>query len=167
MIVAASFTDINFALSFWTAVTFLILLFVLSKFAWGPILAMVDAREKTISDAIEAAKKERAEAEKAAAETKAALDKSRAEMTELLRKSQAEVAAAKGELMAQAKKESEELLVQARKTIAEEQRLAVAQLTEKTADLAIAAAGKLIRAQMDPAQQKQLVEAYLKTLPQA
>jgi len=167
MLVAASFTDINFALTFWTIVTFTLLLVVLGKFAWGPMLAMVDQREKTISDAIEAAKKERADAEKVAAETKAQLEKARAEMAEQVRKSQADVAAAKTELMAQAKKESEELLVQARKTIAEEQRTAVAQLRAQVADLAIAAASKLVGAQMDAGKQKQLVEEYLKSLPQA
>ena len=167
MLLAASFTDINFALSFWTAVTFLLLLIVLSKVAWGPILAMVETREKTISDAIEAAKKERAEAEKASAEAKSALEKARAEMAEQVRKTQAEVAAAKGELMAQAKKESEELLAAARKTIAEEQRTAIAQLRAQTADLVVAAAARLIQAQMSPEQQKKLVEEYVKSLPNA
>ena len=55
----------NFALSFWTAITFGILLFVLGKFAWGPILQMIETREKTIGEAIESAKKERAAAEAA------------------------------------------------------------------------------------------------------
>ena len=123
---ADKFHEINFALSFWTLVTFTLLLIVLRKVAWGPILTMVETREKTIADAIEAAKKEMADAEKIAGETKAELDM-RAQMAELVRKSQGEVAAAKTELMAQAKKESEELLLQARKTIAEEQRTAVAQ----------------------------------------
>ena len=52
MSLAAGITDINVALSVWTAVTFAILLFVLGKFAWGPILQMMDAREKTIADAM-------------------------------------------------------------------------------------------------------------------
>ena len=44
MVVAASLTDVNFALAFWTALTFLILLVVLGKFAWGPILQMLETR---------------------------------------------------------------------------------------------------------------------------
>src|SRR5213082_4279426 len=102
MVVAASLTDVNFALSFWTAITFAILIVVLGKFAWGPILQMMEAREKTIADAIESAKRERAEAEKAAAEMRASLDKAHAEAAELIRRNQAEVAAAKNELMATA-----------------------------------------------------------------
>ena len=58
MVLAAGITDINIALSVWTAVTFVILLFVLGKFAWGPILQMIETREKSIAEAIESAKKE-------------------------------------------------------------------------------------------------------------
>src|SRR6266550_8386189 len=116
MVVAAGLTDVNFALSFWTALTFLILLVVLGKFAWGPILQMLETRERNIAEAIESAKRERAAAEAASAEMKAALEKARAEAAELIRQNQQEVAAAKAELMAQAKKESEDLLQAARKT---------------------------------------------------
>ena len=62
MLIAAGLTDINVALVVWTAVTFALLIVVLGKFAWGPILQMLETREKTISDAIESAKRERAEA---------------------------------------------------------------------------------------------------------
>ncbi|HUJ29008.1 MAG TPA: F0F1 ATP synthase subunit B [Myxococcales bacterium] len=165
MALAAGITDINVALSVWTAVTFAILLFVLGKFAWGPILQMIDTREKTIADAIEAAKKERAAAEAASAEMKAALEKARAESAELVRKNQQEVAAAKQELMMAARKESEELLAAARKTIAEESRQAVAELRAQAVDLAIEAANRLVQSSMDQGKQKQLVEEYLSQLP--
>jgi F-type H+-transporting ATPase subunit b len=165
MVLAAGITDINVALSVWTAVTFAILLVVLGKFAWGPILQMIETREKTIADAIESARTERAAAEAAAAEMRAALEKARQESAALVRKNQAEVAAAKAELMAQAKKESEDLLAAARKTIAEEKRQAIAELRSQAVDLAIEAAGKLVQASMDAKKQKQLVEEYLAQLP--
>src|SRR5258708_20479616 len=115
MLLAASFTDPSFALSFWTAVTFALLIVVMGKFAWGPILAMLETREKTIADAIESAKRERAEAEKAATEMRLTLDKVRAEAAELTRKNQQEIAAAKAVLMEDAKKEAEEGLLHAPK----------------------------------------------------
>jgi len=155
--VAAGLTDINFALSFWTFVTFVILLVVLGKFAWGPILQMIETREKTIADAIESAKRERAAAEAAAAEMRASL--------ELVRKNQQEVAAAKAELLARAKKESEDLLQAARKTITEEKRQALAELRGQAVDIAILAAGRLVQTSMDQQKQKQLVEEYLSQLP--
>lgn len=165
MLLAASFTDPNFALSFWTVVTFALLIVVMGKFAWGPILSMLETREKTIAEAIESAKRERAEAERAAVEMRASLERVRAEAAELMRKNQQEIASAKAELMAAAKKESEELLAQARKSIQEERRQAVAELRNQTVDLAIAAAARLLQGQMDAGKQRQLVEEYLANLP--
>jgi F-type H+-transporting ATPase subunit b len=165
MLLAAGLTDINFALSFWTAVTFILLIVVLGKFAWGPILAMIETREKTIADAIEAARRERAEAEKAAAEMRTALEKARAESAEIVRRNQTEVAAAKAELLAAARRDSEELLAQARKTIAEERRKTIAELRSQVVDLAIEAATRLVQLNMDSARHKQLVEEYLAQLP--
>jgi F-type H+-transporting ATPase subunit b len=165
MLVAASLTDINVALVVWTAVTFALLIVVLGKFAWGPILQMIETREKTIADALESAKRERAEAEKAAAEMHAALEKARQEAAEMVRRNQQEVAAAKAESMEEARRQSEELLKQARATIEEERRAAVAELRSQVVDLAIEAAGRLLATQMDEKKQRQLVEEYLEKLP--
>jgi len=166
MLLAAGLTDINVALVVWTLVTFGLLVIVLKRFAWGPILETIETREKTINDALESAKRERAEAEKAAADMRASLDKARGEAADLIRKNQAEVAAAKTELMAAARKESEALLVQARQSIEEERRAAVADLRSQVVDIAIEAAGRLLQVQMDEKKQRQLVEEYLAKLPQ-
>ena len=165
MLLLAALTDINTALSVWTLVTFVLLLIVLGKFAWKPILATIEQREKTIADAIESAKNARLEAEKASAEMKATLEKVRAESAELTRKTQAEVAAAKENLMAEARKQSDDLLNSARKTIAEERRQAVAELRGQAVDLAILAAGRLIQSNMDEKKQRALVEEYLAKVP--
>ena len=165
MVLAASLTDVNFALSFWTFVTFALLIVVLGKFAWGPILQMIEAREKTISEAIESAKRERAAAEAASSEMKAALEKVREESAQLLRKNQQEVDAAKADLMAAARKESDDLLAAARKTIGEEKRQAMVELRAQAVDIAIEAAGRLLQMNMDEKKQKQLVEEYLSQLP--
>ena len=165
MLLAAGLTDVNFALSFWTFITFALLIVVLGKFAWGPILQMIETREKTIAEAIESAKRERAAAEAASAEMRAALERAREESAELVRKNQQEVAAAKAELIAAAKKQSDELLTAARKTINEEKRQALAELRSQTVDLAIEAASRLVQMNLDENKQKQLVEEYLSQLP--
>jgi len=165
MLLAAGLTDINVALVVWTLVTFGLLLIVLRRFAWRPILETIETREKTIAEAIESAKRERAEAEKAAADMRVSLEKARNEAADLIRRNQAEVAAAKAELMASAKKESEALLAQARASIEEERRAAVAELRAQVVDIAIEAAGRLLQTQMDEKKQRQLVEEYLSKLP--
>jgi F-type H+-transporting ATPase subunit b len=165
MLLAAGLTDVNFALSFWTFLTFLLLIIVLGKFAWGPILQMMASREKTIAEAIESAKRERAAAEQAAAEMRASLERAREESAQLIRRNQQEVAAAKTELMEAAKKESEALLQSARRTIEEEKRQAIAELRSQAVDIAIEAANRLVQMNMDEKKQKQLVEEYLDQLP--
>ncbi len=75
VLAAGTITDLNPGLTLWTGITFLVLLVVLGKFAWGPIVAMLAERERTIKDAIESAKKERQEAERLLSDQKQALAK--------------------------------------------------------------------------------------------
>jgi len=165
VLAAGSLTDINPGLTLWAAITFLVLLVVLSKFAWGPIVKMLDEREKSISEAIESAKKERAEAEKLLASQKDALAKATREAAEIAKRNQDEVEKLRQELTAKARKEAEELVASARKQITEEKSKAAAELRGMVADLAIDAASKLVKASLDERTQRQLVEDYLKQLP--
>jgi F-type H+-transporting ATPase subunit b len=162
---AAGIADINPGLTLWAAITFLLLVVVLAKFAWGPIVKMLDEREKTIREAIDEAKKERSEAEKLLAEQKAALAQASREAAELAKRNQLEVEALRVELTARARKEADELVSGARKQIVEETSKAATELRGMVADLAIAAAGKLLVASLDEKAQRQLVDEYLKQLP--
>jgi F-type H+-transporting ATPase subunit b len=165
VLAAGGLTQINPGLTLWAAITFLVLLLVLSKFAWGPIVKMLDEREKTIHGAIESAKKERAEAEKLLASQKAALAQASREAAELAKRNQDEVEKLRQELTAKARKEADELVATARKQIIEEKTKAAAELRGMVADLAIEAAAKLVKASLDEKAQRQLVEDYLQQLP--
>jgi F-type H+-transporting ATPase subunit b len=165
VLAAGGLTQINPGLTLWAAITFLLLLVVLSRFAWGPIVKMLDAREKTIHEAIESAKKERAEAEKLLASQKESLAKASREAAELAKRNQDEVEKLRQELTAKARKEADELVATARKQIVEEKSKAVAELKGMVADLAIEAAAKLVKASLDEKAQRALVEDYLKQLP--
>jgi F-type H+-transporting ATPase subunit b len=165
VLAAGGLTQINPGLTLWAAITFLLLLVVLSRFAWGPIVKMLDAREKTIHEAIESAKKERAEAEKLLASQKASLAQATREAAELAKRNQDEVEKLRQELTAKARKEAEELVASARRQIIEEKTKAAAELRGMVADLAIEAAGKLVKASLDEKAQRALVEDYLKQLP--
>jgi len=162
---AGGLTDLNPGLTLWAAITFLFLLVVLSKFAWGPIVKMLDERERTIREAIEAAKKERAEAERMLAAQKSSLAQAQREAAELARRNQQEVEALRQELTARARKEADELVSGARKQIEEEKTKAVAELRGMVADLAIDAASRLVKANLDDASQRKLVEDYIAQLP--
>ena len=165
VLAAGGLTDINPGLTLWTGITFLVLLVVLGKFAWGPIVKMLAEREATIRDAIESAKKERAEAERLLSEQKQALAQAQREAAELARRNQQEVESLRQELTARARKEADELVATARQQIAEEISKARAELKAQGADLAIDAAGRLVKANLDDKAQRVLVEEYIAQLP--
>ena len=164
-VLAAGIMDLRPGLTIWTAITFLLLVVLLSKFAWGPIVRMLDERERTIREAIEQAKKERAEAERALAEQKATLAAAQREAADLAQKSKQEVEALRADLTAKARKEADDLVAQARKQIQEEKSKALAELKGQVADLAIDAARRLIQSSLDEKSQRALVEEYIAKLP--
>ena len=141
-VLAAGIMDLNPGLSLWTAITFLVLIGVLWKFAFGPITRMLAERETTIRDAIDSARKEREEAEKMLAQQKEGLIKAQRDAAELAKRNQQEMENFRTQLTAQARKEADDLVATARKAIGEERRLAVAQLRAEVADLAVAAASR-------------------------
>ena len=164
-VLAAGIMDLNPGLTLWTAITFLLLILVLSKYAFGPIVRMLDERERTIRDAIDQAKKEREEAERLLAQQKESLVKAQREAAELAKRSQQEMEAFRQQLTAQARKEADDLVVTARKTIEEEKVKAVAELRSQVADLAVGAASRIVKSSLDDRTQRQLVDEYIKDLP--
>ena len=164
-VLAAGIMDLNPGLSLWTAITFLVLIGVLWKFAFGPITRMLAERESTIRDAIDSARTERDEAEKLLARQKEALVKAQRDAAELAKRNQQEMEAFRAQLTAQARKEADELVASARKSIQEERKIAVAQLRAEVADLAVAAASRIVKSSLDEKTQRQLVDEYIKDRP--
>ncbi len=157
----ASLIEINPGLTFWTIVTFAIVFAVLRWKAWGPILSMVQEREKAIQSAIDAAKRERQEAEKILAEQKQAIAEARREAAELIKKNQAEVEVARQDLLAKSRKEAEELFAQAKRQIDDEKNKALADVRGHAVDLALQAAAKLVQSSLDESRQRQLVSEFI------
>lgn len=164
-VLAAGLLDLKPGLTLWTAITFVFLILVLAKFAFGPIVKMLDERERTIREAIEQAKKERAEAEKLLAAQKESLGLARREAAEIAKKNQQEVEVLRADLTARAKKEADEMVASARIQIQEEKSKAVAELRGQVADLAVAAAARIVKASLDDKAQRALVEEYIAQLP--
>jgi F-type H+-transporting ATPase subunit b len=164
-VVLASLIDVNPGLIFWTLVTFAVVIFVLGRVAWGPILGLIEEREKAISDAIESAKRERAEAERLLAEQKSAVADARREAAENMKKNRDDVEKFREELMAKSKKDAEELVASARRQILEEKSKAVAEVRVMAVDLAIGAASKLLGQSLDESKHRQLVSEYIEKLP--
>jgi len=154
----------QFGTIFWTVVTFLILAFLLGKFAWKPLLAAVETRETGIRDAIEGAKREREEAQRLLEEHKAMLNLARKERADAVEAGRRDAERLKAEILDEARRQREQLMKQAETQIDAGLRQARAELKGEAADLAIQAAGKLLGRNLDDATQRRLVEDYLTDL---
>ena len=118
--------DPNVGVMAWTLVIFVLLLVVLSKFAFKPIFAAVEAREKALEDAIEGAKRDRAAAESMLAQQKAHLETARTEAQQIIADSRATADKMRTDLLAQTKSQQEEMIEQARRAIEGEKAAAIA-----------------------------------------
>lgn len=166
-VLAVSLIEVNPGLTFWTIVTFVVVALVLRKVAWGPILELVKERESAIEESISQARHEREQAEKLVAEQRLLADAARKESAELLKRNQAEIERIREELLAKSRKEAESLVAGALRQIEDEKARAMAEIRGHAADLAIAAAQKLLQASLDEPRQRRLVEEFLGSIEPA
>lgn len=148
----------------WTLIIFLLLLFVLSKFAFKPLFAAVEAREKALEDAIAGAARDRAETEAMLAQQRAQLEAARSEAQQIIADSRATAEKMRSDLLAQTKQQQEEMIEQARRAIEGEKAAAIADLRKEAVDLAIAGASRVIEQNLDSAGNRQIVESFLASL---
>jgi len=151
----------NGGLMLWTIIIFVLLLLVLSRFAFKPMLAAVEARERSLQDAIDAAKRDRDEAAKLLAEHRAGLEKARGEAQKLIADGRATAEKLRNDLLEQTKAQQQEMLDRARRDIDTEKNNAIAELRREAVDLAIAGAGKVIERNLDNDANRKLVESFL------
>jgi F-type H+-transporting ATPase subunit b len=157
----------NYGLMFWTLIIFAALLLVLAKFAFKPITAAVEARERALQDALDAAKRDREEAALLLAQHRAALDASRAEGQKLIADARAAAERVRAELVEQAHAEQARMLERARAEIETERAKAIADLRREAVDLAIMGAGKVIGQNLDRDANRRLVESFLESVSPA
>ena len=154
----------HIGLIFWTLITFLLLLVLLSKFAWGPILGAMNAREEGIKGDLDRARKEREDAQRLLEEHRALVNLARKERAEAVEAGRRDAERLKAEILDEARKQREQLMKQAEMQIDAGLRQARAGLKSEAADLAIQAASKLMGKSLDDATQRRLVEDYLADL---
>jgi len=153
----------SIGLIFWMAVSFSIILFILKKFAWKPILGMIKEREESIENALAAAEKAKEEMKALQSNNERILAEARAERDALLK----EARELKDKLIAEAKttatKEGERLLAIARENIQNEKMAAITELKNQVATLSIEIAEKILKSELSSDEkQKTLVNTLLK-----
>lgn len=154
----------NAGLMFWTLVIFLILFGVLTKFAYKPLFAAVESREKALEDAVEGAKRDREEAAKHLSTQLASLESSKVEAQKIIADSRLMAEKVRTDLLEQTKAQQAEMLDSARRMIESEKVAAIAEMRAEAIELAISGASKVIEKNLDSASNRQIVEGFLSSL---
>lgn len=137
--------------------TFLILFFVLRKFAFGPIQNMIDKRRDTIEESIRAADQTRRDAERMLAEYRESIAKAKHEAEEIIERAHKVGETTKTEIVVEAKQQAQKEVEDARNQIQRETRKALQEIKDQVADLAILAATKVTAKSMNTEDHLRLV----------
>ena len=150
-------------LIFWTTVVFTLLVLLLKKFAWKPILSAVDERNQSIKNSLAQAEKARNEMSELTANNEKIIAQAKVDRDVILK----EARDMKNEIISEAKdkasKEAEKLVTTAKEQILNEKMKAITELKNHVADLSIEMAEKILSSELsDVAKQKELVKKALK-----
>jgi len=150
--------DFKADLALWTAVVFLLLLGVLGPTAWRRIVQALDEREKHIDGQIASAEKANAEAKRLLADYEQRLANAEAEVREILERGRREAEALSRRILDETREESRRERERALREIEAATDDALRELVERSADLAVELAAKIVQAKLDRAQHARLIE---------
>ncbi|HAP36102.1 MAG TPA: ATP synthase F0 subunit B [Bacteroidetes bacterium] len=156
--------DINPGLIIWTIITFALLVVVLGKFAWKPLLQALQSREQEIADSLKKAEEAKKDAEKMMLANKIAMEQASTETAKLIAEGRAMAEQLKNDIVAKANESAKKMLDQAKEEITREKESAMAQLRSEVADLSISVAEKILDESLDSAKQKKMVDKVLQQL---
>ena len=149
--------DIGFAL-----LSFAILLVLLKKFAWGPLMATMEKRENHIANEIDVAEKNRAEAEKASKEAAEQLKQTRQEAQQIIEDAKLAGQQQEQNILEAARVAAERIKETAQEDIRQEKEKAVQALQEQVATLSVQIATKVIEKEINAQDQEKLIADYIK-----
>lgn len=147
----------DFGVALWTLVIFLLVVWVLGKFAWGPVLGALQGREEFIRQSLVDAKRERQEAEAHLKEVEARLTQARSEASEIVEQGHRSATQLKTEIEDSARQEADALVTRARHEIDLAREAAVKDLYSKGSDLVIELAERVVRRELSSADHERLI----------
>ena len=156
---------VNWVALLFQVVNFLLLLYLLNRFLFKRVFALLDERGQKISKGLEDAEAAARDRELARAEREAAVSEARKEAAGMLASANKIATDTRDEILAEARADAEKVTARAREEITAEKEKAMAELRAQVADLALAAAGKLVRSDMNATTQRRLVEEFLAETP--
>lgn len=152
----------EFGLIFWTGLSFLLLLFILRKFAWKPILGAVNTREQSIMDALASAEAAKKEMENLTADNEKLLKEARLERDAMMKEARELKAKMISDAKEEAKVEANKMISNAQAAIQSEKISAIAEIKNQVASLSIEIAEKVVKDELsNKDRQLKLVETML------
>ncbi|RYY66725.1 MAG: ATP synthase F0 subunit B [Chitinophagaceae bacterium] len=148
-------------LFFWTLLAFLIVFFLLRKFAWGPILSSLNAREQGIAESLESAQRVKAEMAELKSENESLLAKAREERAQLLKEARETRDKMVNEAKDQAKVEANKIIAEAQAAINAQKMAALTEVKNQVGKLVIEVTEKVLRKELSG---QQAQEAHINGL---
>ncbi len=148
----------------WTIATFVILLILLTAFAWRPLLQALEARQEGIRKSLEDAEAARNELERLNRESEEILRSSRVEAEGIIAKSRGDAEALGEEMKRKARADADAMITDAKRQIAAEKTQAISDLRNQVAELSIEIASKVLERNVSSEDNNKLVEDTLKRL---
>jgi F-type H+-transporting ATPase subunit b len=146
----------------WQTFVFLLLVFLLGKLAWKPILSSLNEREKSIQEALDTAENARLELSKLKADNENLLKQARDERDQMLRETREAANRMKEEAQAEAKKSADKIIDDARTTIGIEKQAALKEIRVQVAMFSLEVAERLLKEKLsNDKAQKDLVQKYV------
>ncbi len=150
----------------WTIIVFVILLLILKKYAWGPLLKSLNDREQGIKDSVEKAEYLKQEAEKILTQNKALLAKADEDARKVIAEGKELAEKLRNDLISKTNDDTARMINQAKSEIEREKVAAMNSLKDEIANLAVQAAGKIIDENLDAAKQKKIIDNFIGKIPQ-
>ncbi len=147
-----------------TLITFLVLLGVLKKFAWTPILNAIDERDRAIRDSLDEAEKVRHESRSAVEEQAKILSEAKAQASKIIREAEEAGKSLRHKLEHTAHEERARIMADTERLISQEREKALRELRETVVQLSLQATHKLIGANLDEAKARELVDQQISKL---
>ena len=155
--------EFSIGLFFWQTIIFVILIFLLKKFAWSPILKAVNDREQGIKDALDSAKAAKKEMQSLQADNEKIMKEARAERDSLLKEARDLKNSMISQAKDEAKSEAQKIIESANEAILNEKNAAVSDIKKQVASLSIEIAEKLLKEKLsDDNKQMKIVEDLIK-----
>jgi F-type H+-transporting ATPase subunit b len=159
--------NIEPGLLIWTIITFILLLFVLRKVAWNPLLSALEQRERSIRESLEESQRARQEAQALLQENQRQLAEANRESARIIEQGREEAERVKASITDQARLEGQRLVEEARRQIVRERHAAIQDLKSTAADLALQATGRLLSTSVTSEDHRRLVTEFIDRFPES